>query len=81
MAAEVVGAESPLMGGKVVEGGGGKEKVPLSKAEARELAARKAEAAKKASKANKDSKELKHQKDLALTRDLPWCGCWGNGCL
>jgi hypothetical protein len=20
-------------------------------------------------------------KDLALTRDLPWCGCWGNGCL
>ena len=62
-------------------GGGHKEKVPLSKAEARELAARKAEAAKKASKGNKDSKELKHQKDLALTRDLPWCGCWGNGCL
>ena len=62
-------------------GGGHKEKVPLSKAEARELAARKAEAAKKANKGNKDSKELKHQKDLALTRDLPWCGCWGNGCL
>jgi len=20
-------------------------------------------------------------KDLSLTRDLPWCGCWGNGCL
>ena len=63
------------------EGAGSKEKVPLSKAEARELAARKADAAKKANKANKDSKELKHQKDLALTRDLPWCGCWGNGCL
>ena len=27
------------------------------------------------------SKDLKAQKDLALTRDLPWCGCWGNGCL
>ena len=62
-------------------GGNGKEKVPFSKSEAREMAARKAEAAKKANKANKDSKELKHQKDLALTRDLPWCGCWGNGCL
>ncbi len=23
----------------------------------------------------------KTAKDLALTRDLPWCGCWGNGCL
>ena len=33
----------------------------------------------------KSSKEKekadKIQKDLALTRDLPWCGCWGNGCL
>ncbi|XP_059098803.1 uncharacterized protein LOC131892947 isoform X2 [Tigriopus californicus] len=28
---------------------------------------------------NSDAK--KSQKDLALTRDLPWCGCWGNGCL
>ena len=31
MAAEVVGAESPLMGAKVVEGGGGKEKVKMKK--------------------------------------------------
>lgn len=33
---------------------------------------------------NKDSSNSdakKSQKDLALTRDLPWCGCWGNGCL
>ena len=27
------------------------------------------------------SKADKAAKDLALTRDLPWCGCWGNGCL
>ena len=27
------------------------------------------------------SQKDKAQKDLALTRDLPWCGCWGNGCL
>ena len=27
------------------------------------------------------SKNDKAAKDLALTRDLPWCGCWGNGCL
>ena len=27
----MVGAESPLMGGKVVEGGGGKEKVKMKK--------------------------------------------------
>ena len=32
-------------------------------------------------KDNSSAKEAKHQKDLALTRDLPWCGCWGNGCL
>ena len=25
--------------------------------------------------------EKKEQNNLALTRDLPWCGCWGNGCL
>ena len=31
MAADVVGVESPLMGGKVVEGGGGKEKVKMKK--------------------------------------------------
>ena len=31
MAAEVVRVESPLMGGKVVEGGGGKEKVKMKK--------------------------------------------------
>ena len=31
MAAEVVGVESPLMGAKVVEGGGGKEKVKMKK--------------------------------------------------
>ena len=28
-------------------------------------------------KSSKDSKK----ENLALTRDLPWCGCWGNGCL
>nr|XP_040571200.1 uncharacterized protein LOC121120399 isoform X1 [Lepeophtheirus salmonis] len=32
-------------------------------------------------KSNKGSSSEKTQKDLALTRDLPWCGCWGNGCL
>ena len=31
MAAEVVGVESPLMRDKVVEGGGGKEKVKMKK--------------------------------------------------
>ena len=31
MAAEGVGAESPLMGAKVVEGGAGKEKVKMKK--------------------------------------------------
>ena len=31
MSAEVVGVESPLMGAKVVEGGGGKEKVKMKK--------------------------------------------------
>ena len=25
--------------------------------------------------------EKREQNNLALTRDLPWCGCWGNGCL
>lgn len=30
-------------------------------------------------KAAKDEKSKKE--NLALTRDLPWCGCWGNGCL
>ena len=33
------------------------------------------------SSSNKDKQQEKIQKDLALTRDLPWCGCWGNGCL
>lgn len=33
-------------------------------------------------KSNKEKEKAdKIQKDLALTRDLPWCGCWGNGCL
>ena len=26
-------------------------------------------------------KGSKEAGSLALTRDLPWCGCWGNGCL
>ena len=30
------------------------------------------------SSAKSDKRE---QNNLALTRDLPWCGCWGNGCL
>ena len=30
---------------------------------------------------DKSSKADKAAKDLALTRDLPWCGCWGNRCL
>ena len=30
-------------------------------------------------KANKQENAKKE--NLALTRDLPWCGCWGNGCL
>ena len=34
---------------------------------------------KSSSKAEKQQEKI--QKDLALTRDLPWCGCWGNGCL
>jgi len=34
---------------------------------------------KSSSKAEKQQDKI--QKDLALTRDLPWCGCWGNGCL
>ena len=25
--------------------------------------------------------EKKDANNIALTRDLPWCGCWGNGCL
>ena len=25
--------------------------------------------------------EKRDANNLALTRDLPWCGCWGNGCL
>lgn len=25
--------------------------------------------------------DKREQNNLALTRDLPWCGCWGNGCL
>ena len=27
------------------------------------------------------AKEKEKKENLALTRDLPWCGCWGNGCL
>ena len=34
---------------------------------------------KSTTKAEKKQEQI--QKDLALTRDLPWCGCWGNGCL
>jgi len=33
----------------------------------------------KSSKAG--DKSSKDTGSLALTRDLPWCGCWGNGCL
>ena len=34
------------------------------------------------SNSTKSSKsEKREQNNLALTRDLPWCGCWGNGCL
>ena len=32
------------------------------------------------SNSTKSSKADKKE-NLALTRDLPWCGCWGNGCL
>jgi hypothetical protein len=34
----------------------------------------------KSSKGGGD-KNSKDAGSLALTRDLPWCGCWGNGCL
>lgn len=27
------------------------------------------------------SNKTEKKENLALTRDLPWCGCWGNGCL
>ena len=35
----------------------------------------------RSSSSKSSSKADKSAKDLALTRDLPWCGCWGNGCL
>ena len=35
----------------------------------------------RSSSSKTSSKADKAAKDLALTRDLPWCGCWGNGCL
>ena len=35
----------------------------------------------RSSSSKSSTKADKSAKDLALTRDLPCCGCWGNGCL
>jgi hypothetical protein len=61
-----------------------KEKPLLSKSASKHSRNNSTKSSGKDGKDGKDgslNKDAKHQKDLALTRDLPWCGCWGNGCL